>query len=125
MFQPDYVNFYKPVFIPESKRRRNQDAFDFSSRNDDNTIVLSPKPQEEQENAETEKIPVEDAARMENFQNQVSVIFETERAQQMTTEIIIKGMEPHGFEAGEVLWCLDKMMEDNKVFIADDIVFLV
>ena len=62
---------------------------------------------------------------MENFQNQVSVIFETERAQQMTTEIIIKGMESHGFEAGEVLWCLDKMMEDNKVFIADDIVFLV
>merc|ERR1719219_925374 len=112
--------------IPESKRRRNQDAFDFSSRNDDNTIVLSPKPQEEQEQtAETEKIPVEDAARMENFQTQVSVIFETERAQQMTTEIIIKGMEPHGFEAGEVLWCLDKMMEDNKVFIADDIVFLV
>jgi DNA replication licensing factor MCM3 len=110
--------------IPESKRRKNQDAFDFTSTADNNTIVLSPKPQDENEPAEVEKIAIDDS-RLENFQNQLSVIFDSERAQQMTTDIIVKGMEPHGFDNGEVLWALDKMMEDNKVFIADDIVFLV
>ena len=113
------------LFIPESKRRKNADAFDFSSRNETDTIVLSPKPVEETDETEIEKIPVEDAGRIENFQNQLSVIFDAERAQQMTTELIITGMQVHDFSAGEVMWCLEKMMEDNKVFIADDIVFLV
>merc|ERR1712050_560937 len=108
--------------IPESKRRKNADAFDFSSRNETDTIVLSPKPVEETDETEIEKIPVEDAGRIENFQNQLSVIFDAERAQQMTTELIITGMQVHDFSAGEVMWCLEKMMEDNKVFIADDIV---
>ena len=123
--QPFYfLKIFTFAFIPESKRRKNQDAFDFTSRADDNTIVLSPKPQDENETTDVEKTAVDDS-RMENFQNQLSVIFDSERAQQMTTDIIVQGMEPHGFDNGEVLWALDKMMEDNKVFIADDIVFLV
>jgi len=104
---------------PDTKRRR--DEFDFTA-NDNTSIQLSPKPPA---TASDEKIPVEETSRVENFMNQLSSLFEEEHAQQLEVNAIVAFMVKFDFEEGETRWCLDKMMDENKVFIADDIVFLV
>lgn len=110
--------------IPDPKRRRGpSDDYDFStSRNQADTIQLSPAPPATQEE---EKIEVKDAARVQNFQTALSTLFQNEGAQQFDLSRIADHMTSNGFEPGETRWCLDKMMDDNQVFIADDIVFLV
>ena len=55
---------------------------------------------------------------------QLSTLFESERAQQMEVNQVTK-LLGDDYEPGEVKWCLEKMMEENKIFIADDIIFLV
>jgi len=111
--------------VRTSKRRKEvndteNDTFDFkSSRNDTDTICLSPKP----DNLESQRIPVDDA-KLETFMTSLSAVFESERAQQLEVCDIIKKLD-FEYEEGQVRFCLDKMMEDNKIFVADDIVFLV
>jgi len=110
--------------IPDPKRRREADEFDFStSRNATDTIQLSPKPVEEA--AEDEKTEVTDPVRVQNFQTSIAQLFQAENAQQIPVESIITHMDPDGYTAGETRWCLDKMMDNSEVFIADEIVFLV
>lgn len=107
--------------IPDPKRRRGPgEEFDFTGHDaEHDSIQLSPKP------AEETKTPVEDAARVTNFMTKLAELFEAERAQQLDVAAVCTNMDKFMFDAGETRWCLDKMMDENKIFIADDIVFLV
>lgn len=101
----------------------NNDEFDFTtSRNQTDTIQLSPKPAEEAGNEDDRKEV--STGRYDQFLNQLADFFESESAQQLDVNDICQKFSVD-YDVAECKWCLDKMMEDNKIFIADDIAFLV
>ena len=116
----------------QSKKRRKEndedknDALSFENNANDQNIQQSPKPQTDSTNGSVNpdfEINVSDK-RYSNFMINLSELFEREAVQQMNVSDIVSQLD-HEFTSGEVNFCLEKMMEDNKIFLTEGICFLV
>lgn len=69
---------------------------------------------------ETEEISGEVYAK---FKTALFAVFETSRAQQLQMELVKEKLS--GFTAGQIMACIEKMSEENKVMLSSNILYLI